>query len=357
MIRRWNPGRWHRRSASTATSPRCRPAMSWCSISGQVGVLPDGTLAGAGAQAQTRQALANIELLLDSLGAGPQHLVKLFTLVAGAEHVEGCRTARAETFARLVPRRRLARPFARGGHRPGRPGADRRDRGHGRPAAPMSPEEFRALFPALRSTVWLDTPRPPPGAAPVTEALHEAAVRVVQRRVRLARVGRGGGRGPPAVRPADRSRPGHGVDARLAGRVRRHRGRLAAARPGRGGGGGVPQQPVPVAGAARRGRRTGPRRRDPGGGPGRRADRRHRAARRQRGDQQGRAAARPGRAAGGDRPGRRAAVRQPDAVAGRVALRPGGRTSRLPRRARLQVDALPRVARPGSSPARTGSAN
>lgn len=38
----------------------------------------------------------------------------------------------------------------------------------------MSPEEFRGLFPALRSAVWLDTPGLPPGAAPVTEALHEA---------------------------------------------------------------------------------------------------------------------------------------------------------------------------------------
>ncbi|GII34814.1 aminotransferase class V-fold PLP-dependent enzyme [Planotetraspora mira] len=38
----------------------------------------------------------------------------------------------------------------------------------------MSPEDFRELFPALRSTVWLDTPGAPPGAEPVTEALHEA---------------------------------------------------------------------------------------------------------------------------------------------------------------------------------------
>ncbi|WP_431933341.1 aminotransferase class V-fold PLP-dependent enzyme [Nonomuraea jabiensis] len=38
----------------------------------------------------------------------------------------------------------------------------------------MSPEDFRGLFPALRSTVWLDTPGLPPGARPVTDALHEA---------------------------------------------------------------------------------------------------------------------------------------------------------------------------------------
>jgi selenocysteine lyase/cysteine desulfurase len=37
-----------------------------------------------------------------------------------------------------------------------------------------SPASFRELFPALRSTVWLDTPGAPPGARPVAEALHDA---------------------------------------------------------------------------------------------------------------------------------------------------------------------------------------
>ncbi|MFF5208360.1 aminotransferase class V-fold PLP-dependent enzyme [Streptosporangium sp. NPDC000396] len=39
---------------------------------------------------------------------------------------------------------------------------------------PLDPARFRELFPALRSTVWLDTPGAPPGARPVTDALHEA---------------------------------------------------------------------------------------------------------------------------------------------------------------------------------------
>jgi len=38
----------------------------------------------------------------------------------------------------------------------------------------MTPEQFRALFPALRRTAWLDTPGSPPGALPVTEALRGA---------------------------------------------------------------------------------------------------------------------------------------------------------------------------------------
>ncbi|WP_028925734.1 aminotransferase class V-fold PLP-dependent enzyme [Pseudonocardia acaciae] len=35
----------------------------------------------------------------------------------------------------------------------------------------MTPERFRALFPALKDTAWLDTPGAPPAAAPVADAL------------------------------------------------------------------------------------------------------------------------------------------------------------------------------------------
>ncbi|MGW7481935.1 aminotransferase class V-fold PLP-dependent enzyme [Nonomuraea muscovyensis] len=38
----------------------------------------------------------------------------------------------------------------------------------------MRPEEFRTLFPALRSTVWLDTPGAPPGSQPVVDTLRDA---------------------------------------------------------------------------------------------------------------------------------------------------------------------------------------
>jgi 2-iminobutanoate/2-iminopropanoate deaminase len=72
-------------------------------ISGQVGVREDGTLAGADAEAQTRQAFANIGALLGSLGAGPANLVKLVTMVSGREHLAGCRAAREEVFASWYP--------------------------------------------------------------------------------------------------------------------------------------------------------------------------------------------------------------------------------------------------------------
>ena len=38
----------------------------------------------------------------------------------------------------------------------------------------MKPTEFRELFPALRGTVWLDTPAAAPGADPVVQALRDA---------------------------------------------------------------------------------------------------------------------------------------------------------------------------------------
>jgi enamine deaminase RidA (YjgF/YER057c/UK114 family) len=72
-------------------------------VSGQLGVLPDGTLAGPDAETQTRQIFANIEVLLAAQGAGPEHLVKLLTMVAGTEHLGGYRAAQAETFAKWFP--------------------------------------------------------------------------------------------------------------------------------------------------------------------------------------------------------------------------------------------------------------
>jgi 2-iminobutanoate/2-iminopropanoate deaminase len=103
MIRRWSPaglappiGQY----SHLATVPADHDLVF---VSGQVGVLEDGTLAGPDAESQTRQAYANIGVLLDSLGAGPEHLVKLLTLVSGTEHLAGCRSARDEVFAKWYP--------------------------------------------------------------------------------------------------------------------------------------------------------------------------------------------------------------------------------------------------------------
>ncbi|MFI7044922.1 RidA family protein [Streptosporangium sandarakinum] len=103
MIRRWNPdvvaaptGRY----SHLATVPEGHELVM---ISGQLGVLPDGTLVGPDAESQARQVYANIELLLESIGATPAHLVKVFTMVAGTEHLPGCRAAMGEAFGRWFP--------------------------------------------------------------------------------------------------------------------------------------------------------------------------------------------------------------------------------------------------------------
>jgi 2-iminobutanoate/2-iminopropanoate deaminase len=103
MIRRWSPpglaapiGQYSHLAAVPAYH-------ELVFISGQVGALEDGTLAGPDGESQTRQAYDNIARLLDSLGAGPEHLVKLLTLVAGTEHLPGCRAALEKVFAQWYP--------------------------------------------------------------------------------------------------------------------------------------------------------------------------------------------------------------------------------------------------------------
>lgn len=72
-------------------------------VSGQIGILPDGELAGPDAESQTRALLGNLERLLEASGAGPEHLVKVFSMVSGTEHLPGFRTAMREAFTRWYP--------------------------------------------------------------------------------------------------------------------------------------------------------------------------------------------------------------------------------------------------------------
>jgi 2-iminobutanoate/2-iminopropanoate deaminase len=72
-------------------------------LAGQIGATPDGALAGPDAESQARQIFANIEALLGSVGAGPGNVVKLVTLVAGTEHIDGYRAASEEVFDRWYP--------------------------------------------------------------------------------------------------------------------------------------------------------------------------------------------------------------------------------------------------------------
>jgi enamine deaminase RidA (YjgF/YER057c/UK114 family) len=103
MVRRWNPSEVAPPIGQYSHLAAVPAGHELVFISGQVGVLDDGSLAGPDARSQTRQALANIEKLLRSMDAGPEHLVKLLTLVSGTEHLEGCRAARTEVFAAWYP--------------------------------------------------------------------------------------------------------------------------------------------------------------------------------------------------------------------------------------------------------------
>jgi enamine deaminase RidA (YjgF/YER057c/UK114 family) len=71
-------------------------------IAGQVGAAADGALA-ADSYGQTLETLRNVGLLLDSLGAGPQHLVRLLTFVNGTDNLPGFYAARDEIYAEWFP--------------------------------------------------------------------------------------------------------------------------------------------------------------------------------------------------------------------------------------------------------------
>ncbi|MEV7554596.1 RidA family protein [Amycolatopsis sp. NPDC089917] len=103
MIQRWNPETVAAPIGPYSHLVRVPADHELVVVSGQVGVLPDGELAGPDAEAQTRALLANLERLLEASGAGPEHLVKIFSMLSGTEHLDGFRTAMRETFTRWYP--------------------------------------------------------------------------------------------------------------------------------------------------------------------------------------------------------------------------------------------------------------
>ncbi|EFL08391.1 RidA family protein [Streptomyces sp. AA4] len=102
-MKRWNPDTVGAPVGRYSHVARVEAGHELVLISGQIGALPDGTLAGPDAEAQTREVLANIERVLAAAGARPEHLVKVFSMVAGTEHLAGFRAAVGEVFARWFP--------------------------------------------------------------------------------------------------------------------------------------------------------------------------------------------------------------------------------------------------------------
>ncbi|MEV1243352.1 RidA family protein [Nonomuraea sp. NPDC050022] len=103
MTKRWNPvgvpapiGNY----SHVATVPENTTLVF---VSGQVGNLRDGSLAGPDALSQTRQVFANLRSVLDEFGATPDDVVKLLTFVSGTEQLPGFFAARDEVFAEWYP--------------------------------------------------------------------------------------------------------------------------------------------------------------------------------------------------------------------------------------------------------------
>ncbi|AGM07486.1 RidA family protein [Amycolatopsis keratiniphila] len=103
MIQRWNPETVAAPIGPYSHLVRVPADHELVVVSGQIGVLPDGELAGPDAESQTRALLGNLERLLEASGAGPEHLVKVFSMLSGTEHLAGFRTAMRETFTRWYP--------------------------------------------------------------------------------------------------------------------------------------------------------------------------------------------------------------------------------------------------------------
>ncbi|MGW0517570.1 RidA family protein [Crossiella sp. NPDC003009] len=102
MIQRWSPavvGPPVGQYSHLATAPAGHELLF---VSGQIGARPDGSMP-ADAESQSRQAHENLAALLAEAGGGPEHLVKLFTMVAGTEHLPAVRAGRAGLFEQWFP--------------------------------------------------------------------------------------------------------------------------------------------------------------------------------------------------------------------------------------------------------------
>ncbi len=72
-------------------------------VSGQVGLLPDGGLAGRNVESQARQAFRNLESILRSAGSGFDSVVKLTAYLTEAGQVADFARVRAEFIGEPFP--------------------------------------------------------------------------------------------------------------------------------------------------------------------------------------------------------------------------------------------------------------
>lgn len=72
-------------------------------LAGQVGVRPDGSLAGDDLRSQLFQAFENLDTALRSAGGGIDSVMKLTTYLVGKDPIEAFREARNELYSRIYP--------------------------------------------------------------------------------------------------------------------------------------------------------------------------------------------------------------------------------------------------------------
>ena len=81
-------------------------------VSGQIGVRPGGgptEVAGPTIEDQTRQALRNVQVILEASGSSVERLVKVTVLLTRSEDFKGMNAAYAEFFPNAKPARAVAR--------------------------------------------------------------------------------------------------------------------------------------------------------------------------------------------------------------------------------------------------------
>jgi 2-iminobutanoate/2-iminopropanoate deaminase len=91
MVRRWSPPQIGPPLGPYSHLAVAPTGSQIVFVAGQVGAGPDGELIAPDAESQTRQVFLNIMSALAAAGGGPPHLVRLFTMVAGPEHLAGYR--------------------------------------------------------------------------------------------------------------------------------------------------------------------------------------------------------------------------------------------------------------------------
>ena len=72
-------------------------------VAGQVGVRPDGSLAGDDFRSQMRQIFENLRLALESTGGGLESVMKLTTYVVGEPMIAKFYEGREELYPELYP--------------------------------------------------------------------------------------------------------------------------------------------------------------------------------------------------------------------------------------------------------------